>query len=183
MGAVRFKADAVKIAGDEITFRITREGLYSIRAAFDEIKEKALAVELKEWRERRTLQANAYAWTLIDRIAEVQGLSRTEVYRQYIRDIPSNSEVYQIPSAAADVLVNGWTKNGLGWLADVEPCGTGYVVVTLYCGSSTYDTRQMSILIDLIVQDAKELGIETLTPMELERMKEDWREKQPSKSL
>ena len=47
--------------------------------------------------------------------------------------------------------------------------------VNLYYGSSTYDKPTMSRLIDNIVQDAKALDIETLTPDELERMREEWK--------
>lgn len=41
-------------------------------------------------------------------------------------------------------------------------------------GSSEYDTVEMSHFIDRIVEEAKELGIETATPDELERMKQEW---------
>ncbi len=50
----------------------------------------------------------------------------------------------------------------------------GCVNVVLYYGSSTYDTKQMSSLIDQLIFDAKELGIETATPQELARYKEEW---------
>lgn len=44
----------------------------------------------------------------------------------------------------------------------------------LYRGSHTYDTKEMSLLIDGTVADAKDLGIETLSPDELDRMKKTW---------
>ena len=44
----------------------------------------------------------------------------------------------------------------------------------IYRGSHTYDTKEMSVLIDGTVADAKELGIETLPPAELQAMKERW---------
>ena len=45
----------------------------------------------------------------------------------------------------------------------------------VWVGSSQYDTREMSVFISGIVEDAKELGIETLPPAELERLMEQWR--------
>ena len=48
------------------------------------------------------------------------------------------------------------------------------VIVRAYYGSSQYNTKQMSRLIDMVVEGAKELGIETLTPEELARIKEEW---------
>jgi hypothetical protein len=65
---------------------------------------------------------------------------------------------------------------GVGWpteQVDYSPSGRE-VIIRAYYGSSQYSTRQMSRLIDMAVEDAKDLGIEVLTPMELERMKEEW---------
>lgn len=76
---------------------------------------------------------------------------------------------------AAEKLCQGWEKNGLGWLAETFPSKLpGCVNVTLYYGSSTYDTKQMSRLIDNIVQDCQAVGIETLTPDKLALLVEEW---------
>lgn len=130
---------------------------------------------IKEHRERRSLDANAYAWVLMDRLAEKTRVPKTEVYRSYIREIGGNSEVVCVLEGAADKLMTNWSKNGIGWVSEkgtskIEGC----VTVTLYFGSSTYDTLQMSRLIDMIVADCKEQGIETLTPFELDALKERW---------
>lgn len=138
-------------------------------------KDKKYVAEIKEFRERRSLDANAYAWVLMDKLAEKTGISKTEVYRSYIREIGGNNTVVCSVEAAVDSLVSGWSKNGLGWVTDVNPSKIeGCKNVTLYYGSSTYDTRQMSRLIDLVVQDCKQQGIETMTPNELDALKERW---------
>lgn len=147
-------------------------GCKGARAALAEIEDgKTYTVEIKPYHPRRSLDANAYAWTLIDKIAEKTGEPKTEVYRSAIREIGGNSDTVCVLERAADKLCEGWSKNGVGWLTERMPSKIdGCVNVTLYYGSSTYDTAQMSRLIDLLVQDAKQLGIETLTPAELERM-------------
>ena len=72
-------------------------------------------------------------------------------------------------------LSDGWNKNGIGWQTEVMDSKIdGCKNVVLYYGSSTFDTKQMSRLIDNIVQDCKELGIETLTPQQLDALKEEW---------
>jgi hypothetical protein len=140
-----------------------------------EKKDKKYIAEMKEYRERRSLDANAYAWVLMDKLAEKTGIPKTTVYRSYIREIGGNNTVVCSVEAAVDSLVAGWSKNGLGWVTDVSPSKIdGCKNVTLYYGSSTYDTRQMSRLIDLVVQDCKEQGIETMTPFELDALKERW---------
>ena len=177
---MRIKADSVEarltFAGDvEITLHVSRDSRAAARSILDDLKDKPVSVEVKEWRERRSLDANAYAWVLIDRIAQATQQGRTEVYRGYIRDVPGNSQVVCVPTKAVDTLIRGWEHNGLGWMTDTMTSKLPNCTnVVLYYGSSTYDTKQMSALIDLIVQDAKQLGIETLTPMELDRMKGEY---------
>lgn len=136
---------------------------------------KTYSVTVKEHRERRSLDANAYFWSLAGKLAERLGIPKAEIYRRYVREIGGNSETVCVMEQAAKKLKSGWEHNGLGWITEEFPSKIkGCVNVTLYYGSSTYDTAQMSRLIDMCVEDCKERGIETLTPFELERMKDRW---------
>lgn len=68
----------------------------------------------------------------------------------------------------------GWEMRGMGWQTETMPSKVpGCTNVVLYYGSSMFDTHQMSLLIDHVVQDAKALGIETMTPREIEKLLED----------
>lgn len=146
------------------------------RQVLDSLKEgKAYDVEIKEHREKRSLDSNAYAWVLIDRLAEKLHIPKTEIYRRYIREIGGNNETVCIPDKGVEKLRSGWEHNGLGWQTDTMSSKLpGCVRVVLYYGSSTYDTAQMSRLIDLIVQDCREQDIETLPPEKLAGMMEEW---------
>ena len=135
---------------------------------------KKYSAELSEERNRRSLDSNAMAWLLIGKLSEALGKPREEIYRHYIREI-GVSDVVCIKSEAAETMQEAWCKHGLGWLTDAFPSKLpGCTNVILYYGSSTYDTAQMSRLIDLIVEDCKEQGIETATPAELALLKEEW---------
>lgn len=137
--------------------------------------DKKYDVSIKEHRDKRSLDANAYCWVLLDKLAEVLHVHKTELYRSYIREIGGNSETVCVLSKAVDALKRGWTKNGIGWQTEEMPSKIpGCVNVVLYYGSSEYDTAQMSRLIDLIVQDCKAQGIETMTPFQLDALKERW---------
>lgn len=139
------------------------------------MRERKYTAEIKEYRERRSLDANAYFWTLCDKLAESTGISKTEIYRQSIREIGGNTEIICIPTKGVDKLVSGWQHNGLGWITDTTDSKLpGCTNVILYYGSSTYDKSQMARLIDNIVQDCKAVGIETMTPAQLDRLKEEW---------
>ena len=138
-------------------------------------KKKRVSVRLEAIKQKRSLNANAYAWVLIDRIAAALGIDKVEVYRDAIRDIGGNSDVVMVANDAVDKLRAVWEARGLGWIVEVTDRADTVSTVLLHYGSSTYDTRQMTLLIDHLVQDAKELGIETLPPDRLAGMIERWR--------
>lgn len=146
------------------------------RQVLDGMREgKAYDVEIKEHRERRSLDANAYAWVLIGKIAEAAETSPEAVYRSYVKDIGGNYDVVCVKAQAAEAFRKAWEHTGIGWQTQEMPSKLkGCVNVMCYYGSSVYDTRQMSRLIDLAVQDAKNLGIETMTPRELEELMIKW---------
>ena len=132
--------------------------------------------EIKLHREKRSLDANAYCWVLLGKLAAVLGEPKEAVYRELIRGIGDNFEVIPIRREAADKFAAAWQQNGLGWICDRagESKWPGYENIIAYYGSSTYDTAQMSRLIDLLVQECREQDIETATPEQLARYKEDW---------
>lgn len=136
--------------------------------------------ELRRQRKKRSLDANAYCWVLLGKLSETLRLPPEEVYRQYIPDIGGNYTVVPVREDRVEQWDKLWCGGHLGRsTVDAGPCRKlpGYRNVMSYIGSSDYDTAQMSRLIDLIVQDCKDQGIETLTPVELDRLKEDWHEK------
>ncbi len=140
-------------------------------------KDRAYDLIIKEHRKKRSLDANAYAWTLINRLADVLRISPVEVYQQAIINIGGNYEIIPIKEEAAAKFKEVWQKQGLGW--PVFDMGAsklqGYRNLRAYYGSSTYDTRQMSQLIDNIVQDCKALGIETKPDEEIASLLGEWK--------
>lgn len=136
---------------------------------------KEYTLTIKEKKKRRSLDANAYAWVLMDRLASQLHESKEAIYKSYIKEIGGNSEIVCIKSEAAEKLCSAWERNGLGWQTDTMPSKLmGCTNVVLYYGSSVYDVSQMQRLIDLIVQDCETFGIETKDPAELERLVEEW---------
>lgn len=153
--------------------------IYNPQAAMNVWEElhgdEKISVRFSKHRRKRSLDSNAYAWVLMDRLSEKLGIPKEQIYRQYIKEIGSVSETICIKAEGVQKLCEAWHKNGLGWLTATFPSDTkGYTNVLLYYGSSTYDTRQMSRLIDMIVNDCKEQGIETADPEELRALLESW---------
>lgn len=145
----------------------------TVLAQIDDIKDlDKLVITAKKHRDKRSNDANAYAWVLMQRIAEKVGTDKWSVYLRCLRDysrkfthviikpeaIDYMKELYRECEDLGEVTVNGQTGHQL----------------RVYYGSSTFDTKEMSVFIDGIVRECKDLGIETLPLEEIERMNSLW---------
>lgn len=133
--------------------------------------------ELTVKNKRRSLDANAYAWVLMDKLAAKLRIAPEEVYRQYIHDIAGNSDFTLVRDDRLEAWHDAWCRGHIGRMTeDMGPSrvADGYHTVKVYYGSSDFDTSQMARLIDLVVEDCKAQGIETMTERELSLLKEEW---------
>ncbi len=131
---------------------------------------------IKRHRNKRSLDANGYYWKLCGELSAKLNIPPVEIYRQHIQNIGNNYEILPLKNEAVEKFCEAWQRNGMGWLTNtLGPSKLeGYINIMAYYGSSTYDSKQMSQLIDLLVTDCKEQGIETATPEEIERMKQQY---------
>ena len=138
---------------------------------------KLYDAEIKIHREHRSLDANAYAWLLIGKVAAKLRISPDEVYRQYIPDVADNYVIQPVREDMIERWNRIWCSGHVGRMTDdLGPCRhtSGYHIIRCYLGSSDYDTAQMSRLISLIVDDCKAQGIQTATPEEIARMEAEY---------
>ena len=138
-------------------------------------KDRLYDCEIKEHREKRSLDANAYCWTLLDKLADALRTTKEELYLQKVREVGPFKD-FCLTDGEAKTFRHAWEKLGTGWpteVVDYHQDGDRQVVRAYY-GSSTYNTKRMSRLIDSIVEDCKAIGIETLPPEKLAAMKEEW---------
>ena len=165
-----------KLEGGWLMVRPTREDMGKAMAIVRKMKPKAYDLTVKEHRKKRSLDANAYAWVLIGKLADAMRIPPTVVYKNAIQNIGGNYEVIPVREQAAEKFKEVWEKQGLGWpCVDMGPSKIqGYMNLRAYYGSSTYDTRQMSQLIEALIQDCKALDIETLSEEKLSAMMEGW---------
>ena len=137
--------------------------------------EKEYTLTVKERKEKRSLNANAYFWVMCDRLAEKLRMSKTEIYRSYVKEIGGNNDIVCCINKAVPELREAWEGRGLGWLTETEESKLeGCTNIRLYYGSSTYDRDQMSRLIELCKQDCIENDIPTWDEEELQRLCEEW---------
>ena len=131
--------------------------------------------EISPAKKKRSLNANAYAWKLINDIALAVRESPEDVYREALKNIPNICEVLCVQDKAVDSVERLWTRNHIGRRVEREESKIkGCTNLYIYYGSSDFDTRQMSMLIDNLVQDARALGIETRPEEEIKSLLEAW---------
>lgn len=154
----------------KLTFEVDNTDL----AIIEQFKDKDLNIEISKWYKKRSLDANAYAWVLLGKLQDVLNIPKEDIYRDIIKNIGSY-EIVPIKNSAVERFENAWHKNGLGWVTEQLPSKLqGYTNIVCYYGSSCYNSKEMSRLIDLIIQDCKEQDIETLSKEELKSMMEEY---------
>ena len=139
-----------------------------VRWLWNQDREKVF--EIKEHKEKRSLTANAYAWSLIGKIADALRTSKEETYLTMLKRYGQSEMV----SVVSSIDVTGYFKY-YEPIATTMLQGKEFTHYKIFKGSSEYDSREMAVLIDGIVSEAKELDIETLPPAEVERLKEMWK--------
>lgn len=167
-------------SGSWLALNVDKNHLPMARRFVDGMSEgKPYTATLKEYRAKRSLDANAYFWKLLGELSAKTGVETSSIYREYIKDIGGNYDVICVQQKAADALEHHWTSNGLGWQVErIDSKIEGCVTMLMYYGSSQYDTSQMSRLIDLVVSDCKDQGIETKTVDELALIMARWEDAQ-----
>ena len=157
---------------------VTLEVSTDFRPYYDDLKEKDLSIELKQYKKKRSLDANAFLWATLGDIGAKLRIPPREVYRELIPDVGGNYTIYPVKKEAVAEYMEMWNGIGVGWIC--ESLGDsklkGYENLRCYRGSSSYDTVQMSRLIDLALAEAKDLGIQPrLTAQERAAALELWR--------
>ena len=178
---MKIKAQRIRVMlslGRQVEYIITSKDLP--KAEIDELTQltvngKELSVEIKPYRKKRSLDANAYCWVLCQKLSEKLNCTKEDVYKEAIRKA-GQFDFIAVTETATEQFIKAWQSKGLGWYAEAsESKIDGCKKIMVYYGSSVYDSKEMAHLIDYIVSECKEQGIETLPPWEVERLKKEWK--------
>lgn len=157
-----------------ITFEVNENDI--VKAEYDKLKSyDKLKIKAVKYTQRRSLDANAYFHVLVGKIADALTISKAKAKNVLIckygqpQLLPDGDIMVYKTNAPEEFM---WEQESIHAIpVKYEEKATFY---RIYRGSHTYDTKEMSVLIDGTVADAKELGIETATPAEIAEMKERW---------
>ena len=154
-----------------VTIEITGEENYNELLA---LKSQNKHVEIKEHKNYRSLDANSYLWVLLTKLQDKLSIPKEELYKNYIQKIGS-SEILPVKNEAVDKFREAWQRNGLGWITETTKSKLdGFTNVIAYYGSSSYNTAEMSRLINEVVDDCKEQNIETKSDSEINSLLKQW---------
>ena len=168
-----------KIVGANIDYRTNKPTLTlevnernDFESIVDDLKDQdKLSIEIKPFRQHRSLNANAYCWVLIGKIADVVRAGKDEVYLKCLKRYGQS----ELISVLSHVPIGNYLKY-YEEAGESKLNGKMFTHYRVYKGSSEFDTREMSIFIDGVVSEAKDLGIQTETPNQLAEMKARWGE-------
>lgn len=126
---------------------------------------------VKQWREHRSLDANAYSWKLYELIAVELGSTKDEIHEKMLQRyglLDRDESGYITVTIRADI-----DKSHLPghWRLDGEQSTLDWKVYRRIRGTHEYDTKEMSWFLDRVIEEANGIGIETLPPDEIERIK------------
>lgn len=129
-------------------------------------QEKDKLFEIKENSKHRTLTQNAYAWSLINELANKLNLSKEETYLKMLKDYGQST----ILSILKEVDINGFFKY-YEIIGESELKGKIFIHIKVFKGSSQFNTKEMAIFLNGIIQECESVGIPTLTEEQIKSLK------------
>ena len=169
----------IKLEGGCLIIKPEREDIGKAMAVVRKHKNRTYDLEIKEHRKKRSLDANAKMWALINEMSKIIRIPPVEIYQGYIPDVGGNFWIAPVRQEEVEDRIADWCRGHIGRMADdMGPCRIkelkGFRNLKMYRGSSEYDAPTFSRLLDLVIQDCKQLGIETMSEREKSLLLEEW---------
>lgn len=151
--------------------RLTLELDGDFRDKFDRLHDKPVEVTIKKHSENRTLRANAYLWALITSIGNALRESKEDVYFDMLRDYGQGGAV-SVLEQYEEKFKKSYKYHE--YLGESTLNGKLFKHYRFWVGSSEYSKDEFSILLDGVIQEAKQLGIETKSKEEIESLLKEY---------
>lgn len=124
--------------------------------------------ELYVKKKKRSKDQNSYFWELLQQLCFEMNLDVIQEYKKRVKELGIFKQ-WEIDTINVPTFEKLWSDRGIAWFTEkVEEIGNK-IIINAYYGSSSYNSKQMSRLLDNLVQDCKEVGIQTLDMLEIER--------------
>jgi hypothetical protein len=138
---------------------------------FDKTRDKDLNIEIKQHRNHRSKDANALLWECIGRLAMALRADKWDIYLLMLKRYGQYTYIV-VPPNAVEMVARQWRECEV--IGDININGRDGVQMLCYYGSSTYDTKQFSVLLDGVISEMKEIGLTAPTSEDMRRSIEEW---------
>ena len=181
---MKIKEDTLNVARSGITtylvsFETDSDG---VRELVDIDTKKALRAVISPYRHKRSLDANRYYWSLNGKLSDAMRISKEECHllmlQRYGQTDTYDDGSPMVITIKADVPAEVIAEKLDAYISPIKNGIVGNKEFTHYRvlkGTHKYNTKEMSVFIDGVISECKELGIETLSPDEVERLKQQWK--------
>ena len=129
--------------------------------------------EIKRFRKKRSKNANDLCWVMCEKLAAATLQTKEDIYRDQIRKVGVFRD-YHLPPEDVKAFREDWATLGTGWQTEQVDDDGPLLVIRAYYGSSRYNTKQMSRLIDSLMEDCEAVGICTISDSEKALLLDDW---------
>lgn len=151
--------------------RLTIELDDDFRRTYDKLKEKPVEVTVKRWSEKRTMTANAYLWVLLTEIGNALRESKEQIYFDMLKAYGQGGAV-SVEERFAESFGRSYKYHEK--IGESTLNGKTFVHFRFWVGSSEYNREEFSILLDGVVNEARNLGIETKPKEEIESLLKEY---------
>ena len=126
--------------------------------------------EIQVKKKKRSKDQNAYFWELLQQLCEEMNLNVIDEYRKRVKELGICRQ-WRIANENVPTFIKMWEDRGIAWFVEQIEVDGEETLLNAYYGSSSYSTRQMKRLLDNLIQDCKEVGIQTLDELEIEALR------------
>ena len=125
--------------------------------------------EIEVKRKKRSKNANSYFWELLQKLCFEMNVDLIEEYRKRVKEL-GICQTFELDNKNVPTFVHLWNERGIAWFTEKVEQGANKTIINAYYGSSSYNSKQFSKLLDNLVQDCREVGIQTLDDLEINEL-------------
>lgn len=125
--------------------------------------------EIEVKRKKRSKNSNSYFWELLQKLCFEMNVDLIEEYRKRVKEL-GICQTFELDNKNLATFEHLWTANGIAWFTEKVEHVANKTIINAYYGSSSYNSKQFSKLLDNLVQDCREVGIQTLDDLEINEL-------------
>jgi len=124
-------------------------------------------------KKKRSKNQNSYFWELLQELCQEMNLNLIEEYRKRVKEL-GICQTFELNNENVPSFIHLWEDRGIAWFTEIVEQGANKTIINAYYGSSSYSSKQMNRLLDNLIQDCKEVGIQILDELELENLRRNY---------